>query len=459
MQEPQLQLDWSAYNAYGAGDAYAHLPTFGAGFGKAASVCIGSRTCQRAENKGVMCPSFRVTQDTTHSTQHRAATLRAALNGELGEAPFDHPQVSEALDLCLACKGCKRECPNGVDMALLRTEVMAQRRLIHKPRWRDRVVGELPRWLPRLRWLGPLLRLRERWPALARWMARHWGLAAKRSLPRPAAQSFLSQFHQSATPSPRTDDATTASTASGHRKEVVLMVDTFTNHLDPDSAQAALEVLRAARCEVHVLRAPADEPALCCGRAALSVGDVNGARTHAQRMLNALAPFVERGLPVIGLEPSCLLTLRDEYLALGLGELAQRTAKQSWLLEEYLARDFKPGDLPWKALPGKALVHGHCHQKAFGAMKSLRKVLGWVPELQVEFVDASCCGMAGAFGYEAEHHALSMQMAEADLLPAVRAAASDTWLVANGTSCRHQIFDGAQREATHVVHILRAAIT
>jgi len=451
MQEPSLQLDWTAYDAYGAGDAYAHLPAHGAGFGKAAAVCIGSRTCQRADAKGVMCPSFRATQDSTHSTQHRAAMLRAALDGELGERPFEDPRLHEALDLCVACKGCKRECPNGVDMALLRTEALAQRWARTPRPLRERLIAALPQWLPRLRrWralLNPLLTLRERWPWLARQVQARLGLAAGRSLPRPAAQAFL-------------DGAPTGPVGAGPR-EVVLLVDTFHNQLDPTTAQAALEVLQAIGCRVHVLHPPAGEEPLCCGRSALAVGDVATARAAATRLQRALAPYVERGLPIIGLEPSCLLTLRDEHLALGLGEAAARTARQAWLLEEYLAREFKPGELPWEALPEPSppvLVHGHCHQKAFGAMKALRKVLGGVPGLQVQFIDSSCCGMAGAFGYEAEHHAISLALAEAELLPAVRAATPDTWLLANGTSCRHQIHDGAGRQARHLAQLLRAAL-
>ncbi len=453
LTEPALVLDWSGYDAYGAGDAYAALPSHGAGFGKAAAVCIGSRTCQRATGQGVMCPSFRATGDTTHSTQHRAATLRAAMNGELGPQPFSHPDVDAAMDLCLACKGCKRECPNGVDMALLRTEVLAQRWKTQAMPRRDQLVASLPRWLPRLRAVRPLLALRRPGGWLAQLMERHFGVAAARSLPVPAARAFFDDWASAA--------ITPAAAPSGRTapREVVLLVDTFSNHLDPATAHAAVAVLRALGCTVQVVTPPAGERALCCGRSALSVGDVVSARTEAQRLLTALAPWLERGLPVLGLEPSCLLMLRDEYQTMHLGALAARAGQQAWLLEEYVAREFKPADLPaLQAVPRQALVHGHCHQKAFGAMKAMRKVLGWVPQLQVEFIESSCCGMAGAFGYEAEHHALSMQMAEADLLPAVRAASADTWLIANGTSCRHQIHDGAARQAQHFVHILHAAL-
>jgi len=446
MKEPALTLDWSAYDAYGQGDAYAALPAHGGGFGKAAAVCIGSRSCQRLDAKSVMCPSFRVTQDDTHSTRFRAATLKAAMNGELGDDPFAHPALAEAMDLCVACKGCKRECPNGVDMALLRTEVLAQRWAAQPMPWRERFFARLPQWLPRLRRVRGLLALRHRVPALARLGERWLGLAAGRSVPLPAPKAYLDgPTPLGAPPVPAT-------------REVVLLVDTFSNHFEPATVQAAVEVLQGAGCRVHLLRPPEGERALCCGRSALSVGDVPRARDEALRLLGALQPFVDRGLPLLGLEPSCLLMLRDEYLALGLGEPAAQAARQAWLLEEFLAREIDPATLPWQALERQLLVHGHCHQKAFGAMKPLRKVLGWVPGLRTEWVDSSCCGGAGSFGFEAEHHAGSQPMAEAALLPAVRAAAPEAWVLANGSSCRHQIRDGAQREARHLVHVLRAAL-
>lgn len=459
MKEPALALDWSAYDSYGQGDAYAALPAHGGGFGKAAAACIGSRTCQRVDGKAVMCPSFRVTGDDTHSTRHRAATLKAAMNGELGEQPFTHPALAEALDLCVSCKGCKRDCPNGVDMAALRTEALAQRWQQQPMPLRERLFATLPRWLPWLRWVRPLLALRQRVPLLARWGERWLGIAAARSLPQPAARSFLDRTTSAAPTPPAASPAAAADAASAPApREVVLLVDTFSNHLDPDTAQAAVEVLQAAGCQVHLLRPPAGDRALCCGRSALSLGDVPRARAEALRLLAALAPFVERGLPVVGLEPSCLLMLRDEYLALGLGELATRAAGQAWLLEEFLAREIKPEQLALRALDRPVWVHGHCHQKAFGAMKAMRKVLGWLPGVPVEFIESSCCGMAGSFGFEAEHHAISLRMAEAALLPAVRSAPANAWLVANGSSCRHQIHDGAQRRAQHLVHVLRAAL-
>jgi Fe-S oxidoreductase len=442
----ETSLDWSAYDSYGAGDAYAQIPAEGGGFGKAAAVCIGNRQCQRDE-KGVMCPSFRVTRDVQHSTRHRAATLRAALDGEYGPKPFIGPEIEAAMALCVGCKGCKRECPNGVDMAMLRNEALAQRWAgLGRIPLRERLTAHLPQFAHHFKLFNWFCTLRAKSPLIAKLMQRWLGIAAKRSLPKAAPRNFLSS-------------APTALPAENAR-EVVLLVDTFSNHFDPDIAQAALEVLQAGGYTVHLARPASGERPLCCGRTFLSNGMIDEARAEAVRMVDALWPFVERGLPVIGLEPSCLLMLRDEFYALGLGERVATVAKAALLLEEFLARehDAKRLDLPLKPLAGQALVHGHCHQKAFGAMKSMRKVLGLVPELQVEFIEASCCGMAGAFGMEAEHYEASMQMAELALLPQIRAAGTDTVLIANGTSCRHQIRDGVARQSLHLAQVLRASV-
>lgn len=447
-----LALDWSAWDAYGAGDAYAQLPAHGEGWGKASAACIGSRACQR-DAGGVMCPSYRATLDTAHSTGHRAATLKAALDGEL--QGLDDPRLAEAMDLCVSCKGCKRDCPNGVDMALLRTEWLAQRWQHQAPPWRDRLFARGPELAHRLRrWPGLrlLLDLAPRvWPAATAWLLARQGLAPQRSLPRLAARTALQDWP--------TAPASTEGAPSG--RPVVLWVDSFTNHLDPQIARDAAAVLQAAGCQVQVLQPPPGEAPWCCGRTAFSGGMIDAARATAQRTLAALAPHIERGEPIIGLEPSCLLMFRDEYTVMGLGPQAQALARQAWLLEEFLAREIDAKRLSppaWQPLSRKVHVHGHCHAKAFGALKPLRKVLGWIPQLQVEMIDASCCGMAGSFGFEAEHHAMSMRMAELKLLPAVRAAAEDDWVLANGTSCRHQIHDGAGRRSLHLAQVLRAAL-
>jgi hypothetical protein len=352
------------------------------------------------------------------------------------------------MEYCVSCKGCKRECPHGVDMALLRVEALAQRwqQLGHVP-LRERLFAFTPCYAKHLRHLNWVGALRKRVPLVARAMESWLGIAAKRSLPSAAARDFISSQPRSVT---ATEDA----------REVVLLVDTFSNHLDPHIAQAALDVLQTAGYTVHIAQPEAGERALCCGRTFHSNGLIDQARAEATRLLDALSPFAERGLPIVGLEPSCLLMLRDEYHSLGLGERVGKVANAAVLLEEFLARelDAKRLSLPLKPLPEKVLVHGHCHQKAFGAMPAMEKVLKLVPDLQVDFIEASCCGMAGSFGMEAEHYEVSMQMGELSLLPTVRAAGEETLLIANGTSCRHQIRDGAARESLHLAQVLQSAL-
>src|SRR6185369_16526413 len=283
-----------------------------------------------------------------------------------------------------------------------------------------------------------------------------FGFSARRSLPRWRRDTFLG--------SPAAPQADAAADAN-----VVLFVDTFTNYFEPENAHAAVKVLRAAGFSVDVARARrADSEAarpLCCGRTYLAAGMVDEAKAEARRVVAALSPHIERGAAIVGLEPSCLLSLRDEFLAMGLGDSATRLAENAFMLEEFLAREHRGGrlTLPLAALPQKrALLHAHCHQKAFDAVAATQAVLGLVPGLAVELVESSCCGMAGSFGYEAAHYDISVKMAELALLPAVRAAPADALIVADGTSCRHQIADGTRasgaRRAIHCVQVLERAL-
>jgi Fe-S oxidoreductase len=269
------------------------------------------------------------------------------------------------------------------------------------------------------------------------------GFVPERKLPAWRADTFL---------------ASADATRDG---DVVLFVDTFTNYHEPENARAALAVLEAAGARVHFARAVDGGRPLCCGRTYLSTGMVVQARVEARRMVAALLPFARRGVPIVGLEPSCLYSLKDEFVALLPGEETAQVASQAMLFEEWIAREADGGRLriPWRPVAAKkALLHGHCHQKAFGAMPALQNALGLVPGLEVETVESSCCGMAGSFGYEAAHHAISMKMAEAALLPKVREAAPGSIVVADGTSCRHQIADGAGRDAVHVARVLSDAL-
>jgi Fe-S oxidoreductase len=348
-------------------------------------------------------------------------------------------EVYRALELCVSCKGCKRECPTGVDMAKMKIEFLHHYRRRHGLALKERAIAYLPRYAPFASRLSPLANTLQQ--AFKGWL----GFARERSLPRWHGDAFR--------------ERTVA--AAGGRPEVALFVDTFNRYFEPENARAALAVLEAAGYAVHLPRAGDGGRPLCCGRTFLASGLVDEAKREAARVIATFKPYVERGVPVVGLEPSCLFGLRDEFLSLHPDAEAAGLALHALLFEEFVARELDAGrfDLELGPLPQKkALLHGHCHQKAFAAMPAVERVLGLVPQLAVETVASSCCGMAGAFGYEAAHYAVSMKMAEAALLPRVRAAGTDTLLVADGTSCRHQIHDGAGREAVHVARVLARAL-
>jgi Fe-S oxidoreductase len=390
-----------------------------------------------------MCPSYRATRDEQHLTRGRANTLRLAVSGQLGPDALTSDAVKETMDLCVSCKGCKRECPTGVDMAKMKIEFLHHYHRRHGWKLKDKLVAYLPRYAPLASRFAPIANALQR-------LAKRWiGVAEQRSLPEWHAKPFL----QSARAERRAK--------SGAGREVVLLVDTFSNYFEPENAHAALAVLEAAGYSVQIARPAVGGRPLCCGRTFLAAGMVDRAREEANRMLAALAPFAARGVPIVGLEPSCLLGLRDEFLSMRLGPDAEAVANHAMLFEEFLAREKAEGRLTveLKALPEqRALLHGHCHQKAFGTMSALEQTLGLVPGLKVETIESSCCGMAGAFGYEAAHYDVSMKMAEASLLPAVRTADSATLVVADGTSCRHQIADGAPKKAVHVARVLARAL-
>jgi len=417
------------------------------GFGAAVEMCNNNGACRKA-NVGVMCPSYRVTGDEQHLTRGRANSLRLALSGQLGDDALSSDAMYATMDLCVGCKGCKRECPTGIDMAKMKVEFLHHYHQRHARSLKDRLIAYLPRYAPFAARFSSVLNLRERDGWLARLGEKTLGLSARRSLPLWRADRY-------------DERAQVAPGAAATNGEVVLLVDTFNRYFEPENAHAARTVLAAAGYHVLSVQASDGDRPLCCGRSFLATGMVDEARSEARRMLDALLPYVDRGIPIIGLEPSCLLTLRDEFHSMIPGAETRALAAQALLLEEFLAREQQAGRLQLALKPlsaRRALVHGHCHQKAFATMSALQQTLALIPELEVEVIDSGCCGMAGAFGYEADHYELSMKMAELDLLPAVRAAADDTLLVANGTSCRHQIEDATQRGARHIACLLQDAL-
>jgi len=459
--EPLLPaLDWSAWNvdgdpmagaltAPGTGRDPAH------GFSKAVEMCNNNGHCRKFD-AGTMCPSYRATRDEQHTTRGRANTLRLALSGQLGAEGLASPAVRDAMALCVSCKGCRRECPTGVDMARMKIEFEHHWQKTHGLALKDRCMSDLPRWAPMAARIPWLANARDTVPGAVRLSERWLGIARSRSLPRWRRDTFLRGS---------ADDSHDVGSA-----DVVLFVDTFTNYFEPENATAAMRVLRAAGYRVHVARAAGTGPEprrpLCCGRSYLAAGRVEEAKREASRLLAALGPYADYGTPIVGLEPACLLSLRDEFLAMGFGERAERVAARAWLIEEHLAREHRAGALrlPLVALPqSRALLHGHCHQKAFDAVRPAKAMLDLVPGLDVELIESSCCGMAGNFGYQTANYEVSMRMAELSLLPAIRGAPSDALIVADGTSCRHQIADGTRgdahaRNAVHVVRVLERAL-
>jgi FAD/FMN-containing dehydrogenase/Fe-S oxidoreductase len=398
-QVPFTVLDWSEWG----------------GYDKAVEMCNNNGHCRKFD-AGTMCPSYRATLDEVHLTRGRANTLRLALSGQL---PMD--SVKDALDLCVSCKGCKRECPTGVDMARMKVEFLAHYRKEHPASLRDRLIAYLPRYAP---WAARVAPLANAAAAASRGLV---GFSSRRALPHWRGDAFEAKERADC--------------------DVVLFVDTFTRYFEPENARSALRVLEQAGYRVH---APG---ALCCGRTFLSVGLGEEAKREAQRTVGTLLPFAQRGVPIVGLEPSCIFSFRDEFTVM-LPE-SSVLAKNAFMLEEFLARN--PGKLAFKEFPGEVLLHGHCHQKAFDAMTAVDKVLAMVPRLKVKRIETSCCGMAGSFGYEAEHYDVSLKMAEMSLLPAIRNA-PQAMVLADGTSCRAQIAHGTGREAIHVARLLAQAL-
>jgi FAD/FMN-containing dehydrogenase/Fe-S oxidoreductase len=450
-------LDWSAWDVQNDPVTERTTPpgTGGdpaGGFAKAVEMCNNNGHCRKFD-AGTMCPSYRVTRDEQHLTRGRANTLRLALSGQLGPGGLDSEAVRQAMDLCVGCKGCKRECPTGVDMAKMKVEFLHHYKAKHGYTLKDKLVARLPdyaRTASRLAWL---LNLRNRSPLLKTLGEKLLGFSARRSLPAWQSSHFFNGEHPTAT----------AAQVMAAARPVVLFVDTFNGFFESVNAVAALKVLRAAGYTVHLAaKMQADGKHLCCGRTYLASGMVEEAKAKAREVVESLLPFAEKGIPIVGLEPSCLLTLRDEILSMGLGTPAHTVSRQALLLEEFLAREAQAGRLePLKSklrpLDKRVLLHGHCHQKAFGAVPAIVDVLKLIPGVQPELIETSCCGMAGSFGYEAAHHDVSIQMAELSLLPAIRKYPGAI-VIADGTSCRHQIADGAQRESVHAAVLLAAQL-
>ena len=469
----QPALDWSAWNvqndpvteettAPGTGGDPAM------GLAKAVEMCNNNGHCRKFDAE-VMCPSYRVTRDEKHLTRGRANTLRLALSNQLdvkeGTSPLASDAIKEVMELCVSCKACRRECPTGVDMAKMKIEFLSAYKKRTGHSLRDLAVAYLPKYasvISAIPLLPTILNLRNHIVPIAKLQEWMMGISAQRSLPIWKSKTFWSDKQSIGTHQFSPEQL---SKTSG--KGVILLADTFNAYFEDENLKAALHVLQAAGYQVHIPSksqskvktetANTCSKEFCCGRTYLAAGMVDKAKETLGELVDHLAPYAEKNIPIIGLEPSCLFTLKDEALVMGFGERAISVSKQAQLLEEFLANEMKAGKLQLnlKSASKPVLFHGHCHQKSFAAVTPAMELLKLIPNAEPKLIESSCCGMAGSFGYEAEHIEVSKQMAEASLLPTIRKT-PNSWVVADGTSCRHQIADGTQREAVHIARILAA---
>ncbi len=412
------------------------------GFDRAIEMCNGAGIC-RKKTTGVMCPSFMATNEEEHSTRGRANALRAALSGRLPAEELTSKRMYEVMDLCIECKACKSECPSSVDMAKIKFEFLAQYYHQHALPLRTRMFGDIAK-VSRMASgsLAPMANGILQSMPVRFLLDRVVGITMERKMPSFARTPFtkwIKHHHRN----------------GQKRPQVVLFHDTFNTFNDPHIAIAAVEVLEAAGFEVIPSRHG------CCGRPMISKGLVKKARDAATKTVEQLFPYAQQGLPIIGLEPSCLLSLRDEYLyLLPKSEEAKIVAERAVLFEEFIANLAEEGRLKmtFTSSSRDVLLHGHCHQRALVGTESTHKVLSLPENYQVHEVDSSCCGMAGSFGYEKEHYDVSRKMAERRLIPEMRKADKDTIIVAPGTSCRHQLAHYEIKNALHPAEVLRDAM-
>ena len=419
---------------------YGH-PT---GFHAATERCNGSGDCRKLPGEGTMCPSYQATKEEKHTTRARANALREFIRASAnGQQTFAHPELKEVLDLCVSCKGCARECPSNVDMSTMKAEFLYQYHQTEKRPLRDYVLGHIDKISPLASALAPLTNLPNQLPWMGQPIKKLLGIAPQRSLPAFKKQTWEKWFRKH------------APTQEGSAPEgaVYLFMDEFTNFQEPHLGIALTQLLWRLGFEVrYVKHAPS-------GRSQISKGLLETARNYAEKNVALFASIISEKTPLIGIEPSTILTFRDEYPRLvgpASQEKARALGKNALLADEFLFRALQSKQLQKEDFPqktGQVLLHGHCHQKALSSLRPTKVVLQTMG-LDVTILPSGCCGMAGSFGYEKEHCDVSLQMGELVLFPAVRQADPSTWIIAPGTSCRHQIADGTGKKAAHWLELL-----
>ena len=418
---------------------WADWPGKAGGFQGAIEMCNNNGSCRKLDG-GVMCPSFRVTRDEKDSTRGRANTLRLALSGQLGEEALTSKHMSDTMSLCVSCKACKRECPTGVDMSKMKIELTNLKTQKYGLNLHDKLIAYLPDYAKIASKMPSLFNLRDKIPGVAKLSEIFLDFTSKRPLPKWRKDFF------------KDDELPNSIILNSNKLPVIMFVDTFSRYFEPENIRSAIKVLKAAGYYPFLPSPKVSKKPLCCGRTYLSNGLIDKAKAEGELILKTFLPYLKDGIPVVGLEPSCILSFRDELPALINDPNINLLKNNSFTFEELLSKQCDK--LNFKKMNKKVLLHGHCHQKAFDAVKPIESVLGMIEGLKVETIDTSCCGMAGSFGYNKNTYDISLKMAKERLFPAIMKTKEDITVIADGTSCRCQIKDGINRESVHVARFL-----
>ena len=418
---------------------WADWPGKAGGFQGAIEMCNNNGSCRKLDG-GVMCPSFRVTRDEKDSTRGRANTLRLALSGQLGEEALTSKHMSDTMSLCVSCKACKRECPTGVDMSKMKIELTNLKTQKYGLNLHDKLIAYLPDYAKIASKIPSLFNLRDKIPGVAKLSEIFLDFTSKRPLPKWRKDFF------------KDDELPNSIILNSNKLPVIMFVDTFSRYFEPENIRSAIKVLKAAGYYPFLPSPKVSKKPLCCGRTYLSNGLIDKAKAEGELILKTFLPYLKDGIPVVGLEPSCILSFRDELPALINDPNINLLKNNSFTFEELLSKQCDK--LNFKKMNKKVLLHGHCHQKAFDAVKPIESVLGMIEGLKVETIDTSCCGMAGSFGYNKNTYDISLKMAKESLFPAIMKTKEDITVIADGTSCRCQIKDGINRESVHVARFL-----
>ncbi len=420
-------LDWSSWTGSSGG------------FQGAIEMCNNNGSCRKLDG-GVMCPSFRVTKDEKDSTRGRANTLRLALSGQLGKDALSSEKMNDTMKLCVSCKACKRECPTGVDMSKMKIEISSLKAKKFGLDIKSKLVAFLPYYASIASKFSFIFNLRDKLPGLAKLSEIFLGFTAKRPLPKWRQDYF------------RDNELPSNLNTNEKSIPVILFVDTFNRYYEPENVRSAIKVLKKAGYFPFIPTLENSRKILCCGRTYLTNGLINHAKNEVLNILETYKPYLKNGISIVGLEPSCILSFRDEIPNLIKNEETDYLKNYSYTFEELLSKHSE--ELKFKNLTKKVLLHSHCHQKAFDVVKPIENILKNIKGAEVETIETSCCGMAGSFGYDKDTYDISIKMANEKLFPAINRNKDKTTIIADGISCRCQIKDGLDREAIHLAKFL-----